>query len=224
LYFKKKVIFLVNTVNGSFNGSMLTTVKFWSQSLLRIKIWLQSPEIWPHCTNHRHPGISIFGLHCHITSIATWKSPQHIKNSLPCASLNVPKIYLHSPHNRTVHSNCSHSVNDKLEAIRHPALPSHPGCSVSLTLGKSLKNTLNPTQTILMSTLWRYQIYRDSEGGGQIEGWGRKGQRQPYMIHHAWAPHHSVHSEERRKCRQCSKRMKWICPRCRGWSMCPWFS
>jgi hypothetical protein len=40
-------------------------------------------------------------------------------------------------------------------------------------------------------------------------------------LHNPWAPHHSVHSEERRKCRQCSKRMKWICPRCKGWSMCP---
>jgi hypothetical protein len=34
------------------------------------------------------------------------------------------------------------------------------------------------------------------------------------------APHHSVHVQERRKCRVCHKRMKWICPRCNGWSIC----
>jgi hypothetical protein len=34
-------------------------------------------------------------------------------------------------------------MNEKFLPIRHPALPGHPGCSVSLTLGNSLKNTLH---------------------------------------------------------------------------------
>jgi hypothetical protein len=69
-------------------------------------------------------------------------SPVHIRKSLPRTTKIIPKNYLLSPHNCKLYSICSYSVKDKLLPIHHPTLPSHLGCSVSLTLGYSLKNTL----------------------------------------------------------------------------------
>jgi hypothetical protein len=98
----------------------------------------------------------------------------------------------------------------------HPGIPFGTGHSAPLDSDtayqvRSLQeSTIDPPVVVaaplhVVEGRWRRRPNRRIRPGGDYTA-----------LRYPRAPHHSVRGEEQRKCRQCHKHMKWICPQYKG--------